>query len=277
MANFETTDGLTLFYQDSGGSGLPILCLSGLTRNSADFSYLDGQLPGVRLIKMDYRGRGKSDWAKDFTTYSILRETQDALELMDHLGIECFALLGTSRGGLIAMTMGAMAMQRLIGVGFNDIGPELEIGGLTAIMGYLGRAPIWKTYAEAAAARPSVMAGFANVPDSRWREEVEKLHHQTPMGLINTYDPKLRDAVEAASLQDVPDLWPFFAAFSHMPVALLRGANSDLLSAEVFEKMQQTLPQAHAATVADRGHIPFLDEPEALETLKAWVKEMTDD
>ncbi|MGR3837688.1 MAG: alpha/beta fold hydrolase, partial [Cognatishimia sp.] len=125
MANFETTDGLTLFYQDSGGSGLPMLCLSGLTRNSADFSYIDGQLPGVRLIKMDYRGRGKSDWAKDFTTYSILRETQDALELMDHLGIECFALLGTSRGGLIAMTMGAMAMQRLIGVGFNDIGPEL--------------------------------------------------------------------------------------------------------------------------------------------------------
>ena len=115
------------------------------------------------------------------------------------------------------------------------------------------------------------MAGFANVPASRWREEVEKQHHQTPNGLINTYDPRLRDAVEAASLLEIPDLWPFFAALAPLPVALIRGANSDLLSAEVFTKMQEVLPDALAVTVADRGHIPFLDEPEALETLNKWI------
>ncbi|MGR3814417.1 MAG: alpha/beta fold hydrolase [Cognatishimia activa] len=275
MANFQTSDGVTIFYTDEGTEEVPVLCLSGLTRNSSDFSYIDGHLPGARLIKMDYRGRGKSDWVEDFTTYSVLREAQDAIELMDHLGLERFAILGTSRGGLIAMTLGAMCMDRLIGVAMNDIGPELDTAGLSAIMGYLGRPPVWKTYAEAAAVRSSVMAGFANVPDSRWREEVEKQHHQTPNGLINTYDPKLRDAVEAASLQAVPDLWPFFTAFAHLPVALIRGANSDLLSVTAFERMQKELPDALAVTVADRGHIPFLDEPEALDTLRAWIARLT--
>ena len=271
MANFQTSDGVTLFYTDDATDAVPVLCLSGLTRNSTDFSYIDGLLPDARLIKMDYRGRGKSDWVADFTTYSVAREAQDALELMDHLGIEKFAILGTSRGGLIAMTLGAMCMDRILGVAMNDIGPELDAQGLAAIMVFLGRAPVWKTYAEAAAARSGVMAGFANVPDSRWREEVEKQHHQTPQGLINTYDPKLRDAVAASSLQAIPDLWPFFTAFTHVPVALIRGANSDLLSAESFARMQRELPDALAVTVADRGHIPFLDEPEALATLRAWI------
>ncbi|WP_370227410.1 alpha/beta fold hydrolase [Cognatishimia sp.] len=271
MANFQTSDGVTLFYTDDATNAVPVLCLSGLTRNSTDFSYIDGLLPDARLIKMDYRGRGKSDWVADFTTYSVAREAQDALELMDHLGIEKFAILGTSRGGLIAMTLGAMCMDRILGVAMNDIGPELDAQGLAAIMVFLGRAPVWKTYAEAAAARSGVMAGFANVPDSRWREEVEKQHHQTPQGLINTYDPKLRDAVEASSLQAIPDLWPFFTAFAHVPVALIRGANSDLLSTESFARMQRELPDALAVTVADRGHIPFLDEPEALATLRAWI------
>lgn len=271
MANFQTSDGVTLFYTDDATDAVPVLCLSGLTRNSTDFSYIDGLLPDARLIKMDYRGRGKSDWVADFTTYSVAREAQDALELMDHLGIEKFAILGTSRGGLIAMTLGAMCMDRILGVAMNDIGPELDAQGLAAIMVFLGRAPVWKTYAEAAAARSGVMAGFANVPDSRWREEVEKQHHQTPQGLINTYDPKLRDAVEASSLQAIPDLWPFFTAFAHVPVALIRGANSDLLSTESFARMQRELPDALAVTVADRGHIPFLDEPEALATLRAWI------
>lgn len=271
MANFQTSDGLTLYYTDEETTKTPVLCLSGLTRNSNDFSYIDGKLPDVRLIKMDYRGRGKSDWSENYSSYNIPREAQDALELMDHLGIEKFAVLGTSRGGLIALTLGVMAMDRLLGVVFNDIGPELDPSGLAAIMGYLGRRPVWKTYAEAAAARPGVMAGFDNVPASRWREEVEKLQHQTPTGLINTYDPKLRDAIEEASQLEVPDLWPFFSNFSDIPVAMLRGANSDLLTAETFQKMQQTLPDALAVTVADRGHIPFLDEPESLETLRAWT------
>lgn len=270
MANFQTSDGLTLYYEDTG-EGLPVLCLSGLTRNSSDFSYIDGHLPGVRLIKMDYRGRGRSDWAEDFTTYNVPRESMDAFELMDHLGIARFAILGSSRGGLCAFTMGAINMDRLLGVAFNDIGPDIDAKGIDVIMNYIGRPPIWKTLGAAAEARAALMQGFANVPEGRWREECEKLFVQTPNGLSNTYDPKLRDAILGASLQDVPDLWPFYAAFAGKPVAVIRGANSDLLSLETFEKMQATLPDAIMANVPDRAHIPFLDEPASLDALHKWV------
>ncbi len=274
MANFETSDRLTLYFEIEG-SGLPILCLSGLTRNTGDFSYISGKLSNVCLIKMDYRGRGRSDWAQDYMTYNVVRESQDALELLDHLGIARAAILGTSRGGLNALTMATMARDRLLGVAFNDIGPEIDPKGLEAIMDYLGRNPVWKTYAEATAARPRVMAGFANVPPARWREEVEKFYHQVPGGLMINYDPRLRDAVLAGSAQPIPDLWPYYEALKGLPITAIRGANSDLLSAQTHSKMGVVIPDAILATVPDRGHIPFLDEPEALSALQTWIDRLT--
>jgi len=270
MPNFKTSDGLTLYFSDEG-EGLPLLCLSGLTRNSSDFSYIDGHLEGVRLIKMDYRGRGRSDWAEDNTTYNIPRESMDALELMDHLGIEKFALLGTSRGGLCGMTIGAMAKERLMGVAFNDIGPDIDPSGMAAIAAYLGRPPVWSTLAEAAEKRGAAMIGFHNVPAQRWREEVEKLYRQTPAGLDLNYDPKLRDAVLGARDQDAPDLWPYFNALADIPVAVIWGEHSNILSAQTFARMQEEMPSAIAVTVKDRGHVPFLDEPEALAGLRTWI------
>lgn len=274
MPFFQTSDGLSLHYQDAG-AGVPVLCLAGLTRNTTDFDYITGKLPPARMIKMDYRGRGLSDWAEDYSTYSILRESQDAFELMDHLSIDSFAILGTSRGGLNAMTMGAMQLNRIKGVAFNDIGPEIATEGLEVIMGYLGRNPVVKTFADAAKARPRVMKGFENVPERRWREEVTKFFHQTPQGLINNYDPKLRTAVEAVSLQPTIDLWPFYIAFNGKPVAVLRGENSDLLTQETFAKMQSSIPDAICASVKDRGHVPYLDEPESLDVLTRWIKALS--
>ena len=105
MAFFQTSDGLKLYYTDEG-EGLPLLCLSGLTRTGGDFDYVAPHLPNVRLIRMDYRGRGQSEWG-DHTTYSIPVEARDAVELLDHLGVDKAAVLGTSRGGLIAMMLAA--------------------------------------------------------------------------------------------------------------------------------------------------------------------------
>ncbi len=273
MPHFKTSDGLTLHYTDEG-AGVPILCLAGLTRNSQDFSYISDKFSGVRLIKMDYRGRGKSDWASDYTTYNIPRESQDALELMDHLNINRFAVLGTSRGGMCALTIGAIEMQRLMGVAFNDIGPVIEQAGIDVIMNFVGRNPGFQTLSDAAAARPKAMAGFANVPNSRWRDEVAKLYHQAPDGLIINYDPKLRDAISGNRLEDVPDLWPFYEALSHVPIAVIRGAHSDILSRETFLEMGKRIPHAISAQVADRGHVPFLDEPEALHALRQWIAKL---
>ncbi len=273
MAEFQGVGGTRLHYKDDG-KGVPVLCLSGLTRNSTDFDYVAPHLAGVRLIRMDYRGRGRSEWA-DPSTYTIPIEAMDALMLLDHLGVDRAAILGTSRGGLIAMTLAATAKDRLSGACLVDIGPELAPEGLTAIAGYLGRNPAQKTYAEAVAMRASLMAGFEGVSESRWMEEVRKHYVETPEGLKINYDPRLREAVEAAGAQPIPDLWPVFDALQGLPLAAIRGANSDLLSEATFTEMQVRRPDMIAAVVPGRGHVPFLDEPEAVQALQAWVGKLS--
>jgi pimeloyl-ACP methyl ester carboxylesterase len=170
--------------------------------------------------------------------------------------------------------MGAMAMDRLMGVAFNDIGPEIDPEGLAVINDYLGRPPAWKTIASATEKRAAAMKGFIGVPEARWREEAEKLYRQTDKGLALTYDPKLRDAVIGARVEDFPDLWPFYKAFENVPVAVIWGEHSNILNAETFQKMGTALPHAIMAKVKDRGHIPFLDEPESLDALRSWIAQM---
>ena len=273
MPHYSAPDGLNLYYTDEG-TGLPVLCLSGLTRNTADFDYVTPHLSDCRLIKTDYRGRGQSEWAKDYMSYAIPVEVGDVLALMDHLELDKAAILGTSRGGLVAMGMGVAAPDRILGAAFNDIGPVIEPVGLEVIKNYIGRNPIWKTHAEAAREMPKVMAGFANVPESRWMEEVTKLYKETPQGLEITYDPKLRDAVLEAEAQPSPDLWPFFDALIGKPMAVIRGANSDLLSADTVAEMARRAPDLIVADVPDRAHIPYLDEPASVAALRTWVEQL---
>lgn len=269
MPHFTTSDGLSLHYTDEG-EGPPVLCLAGLTRDGRDFEFVAPHLSDVRLIRMDYRGRGKSDWG-DPATYQIPVEARDAVELLDHLGIEKAAVLGTSRGGLIAMFLADKAKDRLLGVALNDIGPEIAPQGLDVIKDYLGRAPILKTHKEMAEARARILTGFPNVPAERWLREAEILFNETDEGLELTYDPKLREAVLEGGAQPAPDLWPLFDALSGLPLACIRGINSDLLSPETFAAMKKRRPDMVAVEVPDRGHIPFLDEPESLNALRRWL------
>jgi len=161
-------------------------------------------------------------------------------------------------------------------VALNDVGPELDPKGLDFIMQYLGRNPAAKTYAEAAAAMARAFPEFEGVPDSRWLEEARKHYVQTDAGLRITYDPHLRDAVALVADQPPVDLWPFFDALAGLPLACIRGANSTLLSAETLAEMQRRIPKMITATVPGRGHIPFLDEPEAMAALHAWITLLKD-
>ena len=124
VQHFTAADGARIAYRDEG-QGLPVLCLAGLTRSMDDFDYLAPTLAGCRMIRMDYRGRGQSDWT-GAATYTVPQEGADALALLDHLGIAKAAIVGTSRGGLIAMYLAAVARDRLLGVCLNDVGPELR-------------------------------------------------------------------------------------------------------------------------------------------------------
>ncbi len=270
MLDFTAPDGTRLHYTDAG-TGLPVLALAGLTRNGHDFDHVAPHLD-CRLIRLDYRGRGQSDWA-DPATYTVPVEAQDALALLDHLGLDRAAILGTSRGGLIGMMLAAVAHDRLLGLALNDIGPVIDPAGLAIITGYVGKNPAQKTYAEAAAFRAKYWTTFKDVPIDRWLAEVAQHYTQTDDGLVIRYDPAL-----ATTLGDgktgMPDLWPIYDATARLPLAAIRGANSDLLSVATWEEMQRRRPDGIFAEVPDRGHVPFLDEPRALTALQSWLGQM---
>ena len=261
-------DGARLAYRDEG-AGLPLLCLPGLTRSMADFDYLIPHLPPLRLIRMDYRGRGASDWT-GAATYTVAQEAKDALALLDHLGVAKAVILGTSRGGLIGMLLGATARDRIAGLILNDVGPEIARDGLTRIFDYVGRNPAGRTI-EGYAERLSRSPGFFNVPMSRWLEEARKLSVETTDGLRIPYDPALRDAFLQAFEGPPVDLWPLFDGLQGLPLALIRGANSDLLTPETALKMRDRRPDMAFTQVPDRAHIPFLDEPEAVSFIRSFL------
>ena len=266
---FAAPDGTRLAFRDEG-RGVPVLCLSGLTRTMGDFDYLAPHVPSCRLIRMDYRGRGASAWT-GAESYTVPCEARDALALLDHLGVEQAAVIGTSRGGLIGMLLAATARDRLLGLCLNDIGPQIEPSGLTRILGYLGRNPAARTHAELAASLPRSSPGFDAVPADRWLAEARLHNTETPDGLRITYDPALRDAFLATLSGPPADAWPLFDACSGLPLALIRGANSDLLSAEAAAEMRRRRPDMLFADVPGRAHIPFLDEPESLQVIHAFL------
>nr|WP_111298576.1 alpha/beta hydrolase [Paracoccus saliphilus] len=270
MPEFLASDGARLAYLDEG-EGLPLLCLAGLTRTMADFDYLAPHLAGHRLIRMDYRGRGGSDWT-GAETYTVPREARDAVDLLDHLGIGRAAVLGTSRGGLNGMFLAATTQERLLGLCLNDVGPQIEQAGLERIFDYVGRNPAARTYAELAARLPALMTGFDDVPEGRWLEDVQRHYIETDEGLRINYDLALRDAFLAAFAGDQVDLWPLWDATAGLPVAVIRGANSDLLSSAVVAEMQRRRPDLAVTEVPGRAHIPWLDEAPALAALRDWLE-----
>ena len=271
MPHFDAPDGTRLYYEDAG-DGVPVLCLSGLTRNARDFDYVAPHLDGVRLIRMDYRGRGLSDHA-DPATYAVPVEAKDAVALLDHLGVDKAAVLGTSRGGLIALILGVIARDRLLGVAFNDVGPVVEPAGLADIMTYLGVVPQAASL-EALAQDKLADPDFPGVDKTRWRSFLSHNVVEGPEGLRLNYDLKLRDAVAAVFDQPAPDLWPVYDLLADLPCAVIRGANSNLLSEATLQEMARRHPGLITATVPDRGHIPFLDEPQALDALRLWLEQI---
>ncbi|MBC7137611.1 MAG: alpha/beta hydrolase [Defluviimonas sp.] len=274
LAKFTTTDGLRLAYDDRG-TGTPLLCLAGLTRNMDDFDTLLEPLAGrCRLLRMDYRGRGLSDHDPDFNNYNLLREAQDVVELLDHLGLARVAILGTSRGGLIAMVMAAGFRARLSGVILNDIGPVVDAAGMARIMDYVGKVPPQPTLdAVAEATQRNLAREFPGVPLAVWRRQVAHWYEERPEGGLRLrYDPALHTAMLAQPAAGAtPDMWQVFDALDGLPLAVIRGANSDILSPETLAEMRRRRPDALVAEVPDRGHVPFLDEPESLALIGAFL------
>ena len=267
---FTNSDGLRLAYQ-LDGTGPPLLCLPGLTRNSTDFDYLRERLGGVTYICPDYRGRGKSDWDSNPDNYSAPTEARDVVELLDHLDICAVPVLGTSRGGIIAMILAATTSRRIPAIILNDIGSRIDAAGLNRIASYVGHRPRARTYAEAASQLPRNLIGFENVPDSRWMEDIQKNYIEGSGRLQLRYDTNLRKQFVAAVRSGQLDLWDLFDQVPDIPLLLLRGEGSDFLSDKTALQMQSKRPSMMYGVVPGRGHCPFLDEPESLLAIKRFL------
>ena len=270
MQRFRAEDGAMLAYRDEG-EGLPLLALAGLTRDGRDFDYLARHLDqGIRLIRLDSRGRGASDWSGP-ETYTIAQEARDVLALLDHLSLARVAIVGSSRGGLLGLVLASNARHRLLGLCLNDVGPVVERDGLLRIGSYIGIAPTVATLQEVADRMQAAMPGFDHVPDLRWQEETVRHYTQLDGRVGLTYDPALRQSFDAAMAAPLPELWPLFDACNGLPLALIRGAMSDVLSRATTDEMIRRRPDMFYAEVPGRGHIPFLDEAEALEAVRQWL------
>lgn len=276
LNHFIAADGLSLAYADEG-EGPVLLCLAGLGRNMDDFETVLNFTSEARVIRLDSRGRGRSDRDANWKNYSIPQESADALALLDHLGIERAAILGTSRGGLIAMGLAAAHRDRLSGAVLVDIGPELAPEGLDYILSYFGHPPGFDDYDMAVRELPQRMAPrFRNVSPDQWRAYARRIWEQTPQGLMPRYDLCIRDAILAyAAEAGEVDLWPLFRAFGDLPLGLIRGANSDLLSSATADRMLAELPHMRRADIPDRGHVPFLDEAPAQSLIADFLKDLT--
>ncbi len=271
---YDSADGLSLFARDynSGSTDpVPVICLSGLTRNSKEFHALASLLGQThRVIAADYRGRGRSDYAEDWQTYQLPNELADVIALMDHLSIAKAFFIGTSRGGLIAMLMAGAFKHRMHGVVLNDVGPVIEQAGLARIAGYVGTPLTVDTWQGAADMLQSANPGF-DLAAGDWLAFAKTIFADSDGRPVLDYDPQLAKTLpppETILSSPLPDLWEMFAALDGLPVAAIRGENSDLLSASTLDEMQHRLKGLHTVSIAGRGHTPFLNEPDAIAAIE---------
>jgi pimeloyl-ACP methyl ester carboxylesterase len=276
---YTSRDGLRLHarhYPAPRSTRRPVLCLPGLTRNARDFHDIATHLADPRghrraVYAVDYRGRGQSEYDPDWKNYTPFVELLDVLDLMTIVGIHDAAVIGTSRGGLIAMIMATLRPTAIGALILNDIGPVIERRGLARIVGYVGRIPVPANWAEAAEfIRDMNQRDFPAITEEEW-DTVARQWFNNDNGLPTTsYDKNLSKAI---SLMDgvLPELWPQFDALRHLPVLVLRGENSDILSQDTVDKMIVRHPRLQAHLVRAQGHAPLLMDAPTIDAISTFL------
>lgn len=267
--HFSSHDGLRLYarrYPASADQGRrPLLCLPGLTRNSRDFHILATHL-GAGAAKtrdvycVDYRGRGRSARDRDWRNYTPYIELLDTLNFMTAAGLHDAAVIGTSRGGIIAMLMAVMRPAAIGACVLNDIGPVIETAGLARIIGYVGKTPAPASWEEAVSlVRRMNEPFFPALDDAEWQAVTRQFYADADGRPQADYDPRLAKTLKQIDLgRKIPAMWPQFAALAGNSVLVLRGENSDLLSEDTVREMAQRHPGVKTHTVPEQGHAPLL-------------------
>jgi len=275
---FQSNDGLNIHYRDFGGQndGTPLICLPGLTRNSRDFDDLAMRLAHQRrVITIDFRGRGYSDYDENWQNYHPLTYVADVWTLLDLLKIDRIIVVGTSLGGLCAMVMAAEQGERVAGVVMNDIGPEIGSVGLARIQEYTGRQMPVSSWQEAAEQTKEIYGRWLpGLSDEDFMRMAHRAFREIECEIPRLdMDVNIGHAVREVGPQK-GDPWTLFAALQNTPTTLLWGQLSDILTSDIIDKMKAAKPDLRVIPVADRGHVPLLDEPECLAAIDTFIQEV---
>jgi len=213
-------------------------------------------------LSPDLRGRGRSDRDPDWRRSRLDVYVADMIALLDHLDIEKVVVIGTSLGGLVGMFMAAGHRARVAGLVMNDIGPELDPRGMQRIASGMDKVRPAASWAEAAAdARAANASALPDFDDADWSRFAHAVYREeAPERIVRDVDPMVGRALLESSVP-APDLWAAFATLQGLPVLCLRGATSDVLSADTVRRMLHIVPGMVTETIEGRGHAPTLDEP----------------
>ena len=278
-------DGLKLHVRDYGSPldpGIPAVCLPGLTRNSADFGRLASALAAGligkkrRVLALDYRGRGLSSYDRNWQNYSLPIENSDVLSILAAMEIGSAIFIGTSRGGLHIMLLSGTRPSVLRGAVLNDIGPVLEPRGMARIRSYVGKLPVPRSIPDAVDLLKEMMSErFNGLSEADW-EAYARITFTDAVGRIGPrYDQNLMKTLESLDLeQPLPSLWPQFNGLRAVPLLILRGANSDLLSEETLKEMATRHPGADSHIVKGQGHAPLLLDQETIARICGFAAEI---
>jgi pimeloyl-ACP methyl ester carboxylesterase len=278
--NWRSHDGLRLYARvyDAPGAGAPtVLCLHGLTRNSRDFEELAPHLKRLyRVIVPDLRGRGFSARDLLLQNYQPSIYVQDILALLAEVDAPRVAVIGTSLGGMLAMMLSFSHRARIAGIILNDVGPEIDPVGIERIKQYAGKLPPARNWSEAAAQSRTVYGdAWPGLPQERWEALARRGYRENAAGMVEAdADPNIGEALRAAPAAAL-DLWPLWNALGNVPTLAIRGDRSDILSTATFARMKRENPKLQQLEVANRGHVPLLDEPECIAALDAFLSEIS--
>lgn len=275
-------DGLRLHVRDYGSRlapNTPVVCLPGLARTAADFDDLaralatDPDMPR-RVLALDYRGRGLSDYDRDPRNYSLNIELADVLAVLTALDVAPAVFVGTSRGGILTMLLAGARPTTIVGAILNDIGPVIEPGGLVRIKSYVGKLPRPKSFEEGAEILRRLFGQqFTNLTDDEWLAYSRRSYKVDQRSLVPTYDVQLAKALEGIDFhRPLPPLWSEFDALGRVRLMVIRGANSDLLSEETVAAMRARRPDIETVTVPDQGHAPILSGAELLGRIAGFLR-----
>ena len=262
-------DGLKLHVRDYGprlGDACPLVCLPGLARTSADFHALAGALSTHadgprRVLALDFRGRGQSQYDRKPANYNLAVELSDLLAVLTAIEIGAAVFVGTSRGGILTMLLAAVRPGAMLGAVLNDIGPAIEPTGLMRIKSYVGKLPQPASFDEAAdILRRLFNAQFPRLGAEDWLGFARRTYVEKDGRIVPDYDPALATILKSADLErPLPAMWREFDALTRVPVLAIRGANSDLLSAATLASMRKRSPRVEAVEVPDqeigRAHV----------------------